>query len=522
MRIALIKPPKFENLGQITMLPFPPLGLACIAGALEAAGHRLTIIDSIAAAPNTFYPFKPNGQFLKGHEKLVTRGISHQEILARIPHDVQMIGLHCMFTINWVADRYLIKLLRQYFPDALLVAGGEHVSAIPEICLQSSELDVVVKGEGEETIVDFVYAVENNKPWTEVAGISFKQNEKIIHNPPRQRKRKLDELPRPAWHLFPVEEYNEKNMAWSATSERSLPIIATRGCPYTCTFCSSPQMWGTRYFMRPPTDVLDEIQHLKNTYGITNFDFYDLTAIISREWILEFARLLVEEHMNITWQIPAGTRTEVIDREIAKWLYKSGCKNLVYAPESGSQRMLDAIHKKVKLPRMLTSIRQAKAEKLNVMMNMILGLPDETHTDVWRTIWFYVQCSAAGVNSIAQSIFQPYPGSALFERLVNEGKINPNDDEYFLQQVYIDTNQRMPFYNQHISPVMYRFYVWLCYAVFYGTNFIFRPWRAIKVFFNIVTKKYECRFEKNLGEYFSSLYKGIFRTADITSDTLSR
>lgn len=506
MKVTLIKPPKFENLGQITMLPSPALGLAFIAGALEEAGHQLTVIDANALAPQKFTPFKPDGQFLKGHETLVTRGITFMEIIERIPHDTQMIGLHCMFTINWIADRYLIQLLRKHFPDAVLFAGGEHASAIPEICLQTSCLDVVVKGEGEETAVELGRAIAQGLSLHDVQGIVFKQQDKIVATPPRKRKRDIEALPRPAWHLFPVEEYNEKNMAWSATTERSLPIVATRGCPYTCTFCSSPQMWGTRYYMRPPTDVMDEILSLNNKYGVTNFDFYDLTAIISRDWIIEFSKLVVDSKLNITWQIPAGTRTEVIDREVASWLYLSGCKNLVYAPESGSQRMLDAIHKKVKIPKMLHSIKQAKAEKLNVMMNMILGLPDEKHADVWQTIWFYVLCSAAGVNSIAQSIFQPYPGSALFDRLVKEGLINPYNDDYFLQQVYIDTTGRMPFYNKNISPAMYKFYVWLCYAVFYGTNFLFRPGRAVRSFLNIWNQTPESRFEKNLGEYIRSVW----------------
>ncbi|MBL7800011.1 MAG: B12-binding domain-containing radical SAM protein [Chitinophagales bacterium] len=502
MKIVLVKPPRFENSGTIGQPPTPPLGLAYIAGALEVDGHDLTVIDAVALAPRKYIPFKPFGEFIEGHETLVTRGISFEEAIARIPSDTQLLGVHCMFSMNWIADRYFLHLIRKKMPGIVIVAGGEHVSGSPDICLLSSDLDVIVTGEGEETIVELVKAVEKNTALDEISGIVFKKDGKIVTTSPRKRKRNLEEIPRPAWHLFSVDTYNENSLSWSATSHKSIPILATRGCPYTCTFCSSPSMWGTRYFMRSPEDVLDEMQQLKSRYKIENFDFYDLTAIISRDWIIRFCKLLVESNMNITWQLPAGTRTEVIDKEVARWLYHSGCKNLVYAPESGSHKMLEEIHKKVNISKMLKSIRDAKSENLNVTLNMILGLPNERHIDIFKTLWFYIKASGIGVDSIAQSNFHPYSGSELFNQLTKDGKINPNLDEHYLEMVYIDTNSRTPIYNDYVSRNWYHLYVYLTYATFYVSNFVFRPHRIIKLIKNVVNSTYESRFEKHLGEYF--------------------
>src|SRR5262249_38566659 len=134
---------------------------------------------------------------------------------------------------------------------------------------------------------------------------------------PRQRIRDVDAIPRPAWHLFPVSNYLDGGFTYGVNLGRSMPILATRGCPYQCTFCSSPAMWTTRY--------------------------YALTAIIKRDWILAFCRELERRGLDITYQLPTGTRSEVLDEEVLAALYRTGCRNICYAPESGSPETLARI-----------------------------------------------------------------------------------------------------------------------------------------------------------------------------------
>lgn len=493
MNICLIRPSTVLRLFSITINPSPPLGLAFIAGALKAKGHKITIIDAIAEKPEQYTPF---------FDDIVTNGLSNEEILERIPPDTDVIGMTIMFTNNWLNDRKLINFLGDNLPDIPIIAGGEHITGMPEVCMkQAKHLTACVLGEGEETVVELINALETGGNLNEIQGITFRAGEKIIKNPRRNRVKDIGSIPRPAWDLFPLEVYRSHGLSYGVVrGEMSLPISATRGCPYSCTFCSSPQMWTTRYYMRTPQDVADEIEQFKKDFEATNFDFYDLTAIIKRDWIIEFAKEILHRKLNITWQIPAGTRSEAIDAEVAHYLYLSGCKNITYAPESGSQEILRKIKKKVVLSRMLESISHSYKENLNVKLNMIIGFPEEKHSDLWKTMWFLIQASWYGVNDIFPSVFVPYTGSELFERLVKEGEIDPNNDDYYYRIISGDSFFGSYFYNNNVSLRALKTYRLFFLLIFYSTSFLFRPQRLFKSMRNLITGKVESRGELRLHE----------------------
>ncbi|MBL7800015.1 MAG: cobalamin-dependent protein [Chitinophagales bacterium] len=496
MKICLIRPSRFMVLSAITMNPAPPLGLAFVAAVLRAEGHQVKVIDSIAEAPNQINPLV---------DKYVSNGLSMAEIAALIPEDTDVIGVSCMFSMNWIVDRALIDFLGEKFPKAVLIAGGEHITAAPDFSLQQAKnLQVSVLGEAEETIVELIKAFEFKTALSNVKGIVFKDDQgKCIHTEKRNRIKTLDEIPYPAWDLLPVEAYQENNMVYGVTKERSLPILASRGCPYTCTFCSNPVMWGKKYTIRTPQQVATEIEFLYTQFQIKNFDFFDLTAILKKDWVVEFSSEIIKRGINITWQLPAGTRSEAIDRECAKALYLSGCRYLSYAPESGSPEILRIIKKKIKLSRMLESMRFAYEEKLHIKLNMIFGLPDERHIDIWKTYWFLIQCSWIGVHEIGPSSFQPYPGSALFNRLVNEGKINMETDQYFFEMVKSDNFFQNSFYNDNMSIRWMQFYQILGIVIFYVSNFLFRPSRFFKLLRGVITRDYNSKLEAALVALFT-------------------
>jgi radical SAM superfamily enzyme YgiQ (UPF0313 family) len=396
----------------------------------------------------------------------------------------------------------LINLLKERYPSALVVAGGEHVSAIPEYCLRDCRgLDMIVVGEGEETIAEVAGRLKNGQSVSGVAGTVYKDRQDAdtcLAFPRRQRIKGVTDIARPAWHLFPLNAYFDHGFSYGITYGRSLPICATRGCPYECTFCSSPQMWGTRYNMRDVDDVIDEIRTLHAEFGVTNFDFYDLTAIIKRQWILDFCARIEAHGLKITWQIPAGTRSEAIDYEVSVALKASGCTNISYAPESGSAGMLKAIKKRVQLPRMLRSIKDSHRAGLDVKLNMMLGFPDETLADMGKTLWFLVKASYQGATDAAPSIFSPYPGSALFTELEERKELNLSDD-YFKSIVFSQSLQHVHNYNRHhAKPVMLAILM-ANYGVFYGSNYLFRPIRAFRLLWNVATRNYKTRGEYMLG-----------------------
>lgn len=493
MNICLIRPPKIMKLHSGSMNPVPPLGLAFIAAALRAVGHEVTVIDAIGEAPMQIVPFEG--------EDIYTNGLDYDEIYQRIPPQVQAIGFSMMFTENWLSDRALLQYLGRRMPDTFFFAGGEHISAYPELWLkQAAHLDACVVGEGEETAVALANALEQNHSLENVEGIVFKFNGNIISNPRRNRMREVESIALPAWDMFPIENYNQHNLHWGVVRGKSLPILATRGCPYECTFCSSPQMWTTKYSMRSPKHVIDEIEKFQKQYGTTNFDFYDLTAIIRKEWIIDFAKEIMARDLNITWQIPGGTRSEAINKEVAHYLYKSGCRNITYAPESGSPEMLRYIKKKISIDKMLKSISYSHSEGMNIKLNIMIGFPEENHKHFWQTIGFLVRASWAGANDAVPSIFSPYPGSALFQQLVEEGQIDPNNDEYY--KGILDTNDYTgtKFYNKYLSKNWLRFYFYAYLAFFFGTSLFVRPWRIVSSILNILRSRQESRSESAILE----------------------
>lgn len=494
MKVCLIRPPQLVTMHSLGNKAAAPLGIALVAGAVEKAGYEVVIIDGIAENPEKLEFFN-DGVYLNG--------LNHTEVVNLIPKDATIIGFGLMFSMNWVSDRELIKQTRQQFPNAFIIAGGEHITALPEFSITqtSGAINACVLGEGEIAMVDLLNSIAQNLPLNEVTGIVLNSNGKIEKTLPRKREVEIDKIPWPAWHLLPVKKYFEQSMVFGVDRGKCLPIVASRGCPYRCTFCSSPNMWGTRYLLRDVINVADEIEYLHKQYGVENVDFYDLTAIIDRDWIISLCKEIISRNLSVTWQLPSGTRSEAIDKEVAKYMFEAGCRNVTYAPESGSERLLDIIKKKVKIKRLLQSAKDSVESGLNVKVNIIVGLPDETHKDVWKTLLFLLKCSIIGVNDTTPGLFYPYPGSYLFKELMKSGAISNNGDQYFYQLIFTDTYTRVKSFNKHMSIGWIRFYAMMIFVVFYGSNFIFRPWRIFRIMKNIVTRNYESRLEMTFSDW---------------------
>jgi radical SAM superfamily enzyme YgiQ (UPF0313 family) len=404
-----------------------------------------------------------------------------------------------MFSQDWPEVRRLIQMVRHRFPSVPIVAGGEHITATPEFTLRSTpEVDVCVIGEGEETIVDLANALANGESLERIPGLMVRDRGSVRSTGPRARIRNLDDIPWPAWDLVDLGKYLDNGLGYGVDRGRSMPMLATRGCPYQCTFCSNPEMWTTRWYARDPGLVLDEISAYQERYGATNFDFYDLTAIVKRSWIMEFTQLILDRKMKFTWQLPSGTRSEAIDREVSRRLYVSGCRNMSYAPESGSPEVLKRIKKVVKLDRLEESVLGAVREGLNVKLNIIMGFPGESKQELGETLRFLFRMGRAGVHDMSISLFSPYPGSELYHDLRASGRIPELSDDYFLGLcAYKDFSQSVS-YTDGLSPRVLNVYRIGGYLVFYGTQYAVRPWRIVRVLQNLLQHRQESRLDKSL------------------------
>jgi len=470
VHVALIEPPKFYSpTNQTSTIVIPPLGPAYVAASLEAAGHRVSAVDAIAGGIDRFRPFR--GIYL--------RGLSPEEICERVPADSELIAVGCMFSAGWLAVRELVRALRERLPGVPIVLGGEHATALPELSLEQAPVDYVVLGEGEATMVDLVGRLARGEPAEDTPGTRVRQRDGSTRaNPRRPRILDVDALPLPAWHLYDVERYIEFSQPHGTVRGRFMPMLATRGCPFRCTFCTSPNTWTQRWVARSPKLVVDEIELYGRRYGATDIHFEDLTAIVRKDWIVEFCRELVERKVEISFQLPSGTRSEAVDEETAHWLRRAGCHEFTFAPESGDPRVLRAIEKRVSLPRLFQAARFAMREGIQVSAFFIVGFPEDTHASVWRTLRAIGRCALEGFSGVMLGAYSPQPSTASFRRLQASGRIREIDDEYLLDLFrFEDLGSRKTSYSERLSSRAVTVYVWLGFAIFYALFFAARPWR---------------------------------------------
>jgi len=425
MSIALVRGPLTSSTRAMNNEATPAVGLAHIAGYLEQFGYKVTLVDGIGEGLNNTWP-------LENYPDQVCQGLTFDEIVERIPGATKIIGISAMFSGEWPVQRDLISRIRVGFPDALIVAGGEHITALAEFVLRDcAALDLCVRGEGEHTFFEIIEQRRTGGDIHDVGGVSYLDpSGAYIENGGLPRIRDLMSIPWPSWPDGYLEKFWSAGKSFGVQSERDMPIVASRGCPYQCTFCSSPQMWTTRYILRDVSDIIEEIKEYRRRYDITSLQFYDLTAIMKKAWTIEFCEKLLEEGIDINWSLPSGTRSEALDGETLSMMKKTGCNYLVYAPESGAQETLERISKRIDLNVLTESLLAARRRGIIVRANLIIGFPGESRRAAYQTMLYGLKLVINGVDEVSTNLFSPYPGSKLFKTLLETKKIKL-DDEYF-------------------------------------------------------------------------------------------
>ena len=478
--VTLLRPPAISTRFTYTIGVVLPLGPAYIAATLLEAGHRVAVIDALGEAPlERGTTTQPN---------LIYHGLSIAEIVERIDPATDALGISVMFSQQWPHVEDIIRAIHARFPDLPIFIGGEHVAGAWQFVLDNCPaVTACAIGEGEETMVELVEYVAGRRDLAEVNGIACRIDGRPQRTAPRPRIRNLDEIPRPAWDLFPVDKYHDGGFTYGVNLGRAMPILATRGCPYSCTFCSSPAMWTTRYYVRDVADVVDEIASYVDRYAATNVDFYDLTAIIKRDWILAFCAELERRGLDITYQLPTGTRSEVLDEEVLRALYRTGCRNICYAPESGSPKTLARIKKKVKPERILGSIRAANRTGIIVKANLMIGFPDETRGELWETVRFGMKLAWLGVEDLPLFPFTAYPAMELYDSLRAQGRLPPMSNEYFARLGYGDLDSA-PSFTPHVSSRQLAWVRVLGMLAFLVVGYARHPLRILRTLRALVTE----------------------------------
>lgn len=508
-------------------LTTPPVGVAYLAAYLRARGHDVAVIDGVGERVFQYTRVFDRAYGFHLH------GLTLPQIVERInPESARLIGVSCMFSQDWPVAKELIARIRTRFPRSKILCGGEHITAMPEYSLRDSgEIDFCILQEGEATLLELVEALEKSdhrskQHFRHISGIAT-LDEDGQYRPTilRPRIKDLDALPYPAWDLVPMENYLASGSSFGVSKGRNMPIVASRGCPYACAFCSNVDMWAGKWSARNSHAVVDEIEHYVSEYRANNFDFYDLTMIVRKDWILAFCAELEKRQLDINYQLPSGTRCEAIDQEVAAALQRTGCCHIVYAPESGSERTLRRIGKQISLRRVVSSMKSSVNVGTFVKANIVLGFPGDGHLDTFRTFLFLLKMAWIGVHDVFVYTFSPYPGTPLFKELQRSGRLGEIDQDYFFGlTTYIKLTQALS-YTEHISDRALTAYRLICLVAFYSSSFLFHPRRVIQILRNLSLDQADTRIEqfiKSLLRPSSSNTSGLVLSRKVRTAQKSR
>jgi len=271
-------------------------------------------------------------------------------------------------------NSFIISSFIKKHVDSFLVHGGVHATVCPEEAIQYA--DCIVLHEGEETFFELVQAVLNGrKGLDDIPGIVHKKDGKIITTPPRPFISNLDELPFPAFDLLPLGLYDSP---MHVTGGKRLPLIGSRGCPYNCSFCTSPLFWKRKLRTRTPLNIVTEIAENKRRYGIHQIHFWDDNMVINKSWIQELCNLLITKKMKINWCGLSRAEHIVKQRNLLPLMKKAGCVGIEIGIESFSDQAAQITNKGEKIKDMIRAARFMKKAGIVPLYTHMVFTPGET------------------------------------------------------------------------------------------------------------------------------------------------
>ena len=304
-------------------------------------------------------------------------------------------------TPTFQSDMIAIKLAKDINPSiCTIVKGAPFLTYNTNTIYENPFIDYVIIGEAEFTLKEILEGVPNN----EILGSCYRENFQPIKNEKRPFIENLDELPFPARHLVDNSIYRRPD-----NGKVQAVVKVARGCPFHCFFCLATPVSGAKVRKRSPENIVAELKECVEKYNIRNFLFWSDIFNLDREWTLELCKKIIESGLKITWS--SNTRADTMDDEMAKMMYKSGCRLVSIGVESGSQKMLDKIGKKITLDNIRNTVRILKKNKIKIYNYFVIGLPWETEETVEETIKFAIELDS---NFISFYTATPLPGTKYF------------------------------------------------------------------------------------------------------------
>ena len=415
-RVLLIAPPFYRLMG--SHYNGLHLGISYITAVLKQHGHEVQLYNADYMG-STEYANQRQLMENTPLYKATLADLSHpiwMEIKEKVSNFVpDFLGI-TMLTANYAAARNIARIMKAFNSNIKIVVGGTHPTLDPDGTLATVEFDYLIRGEGEFALLDLV----NGKKIEQIDGLSFKRDGQIIHNADRAYIEDLDSLP------FP-----ERDSFLNDTKFLELGHVLTgRGCPFSCSYCASPRIWHNKVRFRSSDNVLEELEYLKEHYHSSLIHFADDTFTLNKERAKEICRKIIDKNLGINWI--CDTRVDCVDRELVVLMKEAGCIRIKIGVESGSDRILEKVNKRITTAKVREAVTMIKEVGLPLTVYLMVGFPGETNEDLRQTIDFGKELKA---DYYSLSILAPYYGTEILCELEKSGKkLDKKHWEYFYHQ----------------------------------------------------------------------------------------
>jgi radical SAM superfamily enzyme YgiQ (UPF0313 family) len=338
------------------------------------------------------------------------------------------------------------RVAKEACPDSKVIMGGPHATFMDkQILSQEAAVDIVVRGEGEQTLLYLAQHLLNSENLGEINGITFRNsNGQIMQTSDRPFIQNLDELPYPAYKYLPLKKYR-------VFGKTDLPIMTSRGCPYQCSFCVASQMFGGEYRTRSPKKVVDELELLRDVHGADGVSFCDDTLTLDRKRTLEICEEIKNRKIGLPWG--CQTRVDQVPKEVLVKMREANCQLIHFGVESGCQKILDAVRKRISIEQCGEAIKWAKEEGIFAAVTAIIGYPGETKDTVKQTLDLIRRLEPDDAWLCTAT---PYPGTELRALVESMGwKMSEDWSLYNMAQPVFE-NPLLP--SEEISKIRKKFY----------------------------------------------------------------
>ena len=400
--IQLISPPLIAYDKDIFgTIPSPPIGMASIASYVRECGHDVDVIDAFG-----INPFRTK----KYRDQFVLIGLDIENILERIDTEVDIIGIsvHSAMVAKFCLD--LCQTIKAKITKPVVV-GGPHIT-LNYAQFTEKGIDFAVIGEGEQTFVQLIKALQEGSNGKDIPGIAIKNRGPLQDG----EVLAMDVLPIPAWDLIPLENYWRTRINHSPFKGKFVPMITSRGCPFNCAFCTTPLTSRGRWRAYSADRVVKEIKTLHKIYQAEDIVIQDDNFSVNPTRAKKICELIKKEGLNVRLSLPSGVRLETLTTELLDVMQQGGVSYLSLSPESGSKKIRKLMNKPLNVKKLYEIQKYCNKLEIRTGICFIIGNPDESFQDICQTSKMMAKMILHGADDISIFIFSPLPGAPMAKK----------------------------------------------------------------------------------------------------------